>query len=129
MPLHSVKNALAFSVACALALVLSPRALDPFHDRSSDIGDLFDPVAMARSMCGHTAKPTARTVHLQLAEDTKPAPVVEKRLWSGLGNHGYKITTSQPEAQQYFDQCLRLFYAFNFGEAVASFRAASQIDP
>lgn len=47
----------------------------------------------------------------------------------GLGNHTHAITTSQPEAQAYFDQGLRLLFAFNHDEAIRAFRAAAQIDP
>ena len=34
-------------------------------------------------------------------------------LWDGLGTLTYKITTSDPQAQAYFDQGLRLAYGFN----------------
>src|SRR4051812_6718313 len=49
-----------------------------------------------------------------------PAPNfadVDPPLWDGLGTVGYKITTANREAQAYFDQGLRLAYAFNHGEA------------
>jgi tetratricopeptide (TPR) repeat protein len=49
--------------------------------------------------------------------------------FTGLGSLTYKITTASPDAQFFFDQGLKLFYAFNPGEAVASFRAASDADP
>ncbi|KAB7623911.1 hypothetical protein [Alkalilimnicola sp. S0819] len=39
------------------------------------------------------------------------------------------ITTAVPEAQQYFNQGLRLSYAFNHAEAIASFREAARLDP
>jgi tetratricopeptide (TPR) repeat protein len=50
-------------------------------------------------------------------------------LLEGLGDHHYEITTSAPLAQQYFDQGLRLYYAFNHTEAVRSFREAQRLDP
>jgi tetratricopeptide (TPR) repeat protein len=50
-------------------------------------------------------------------------------LIEGLGDHHYQITTSVPLAQQYFDQGLRLYYAFNHAEAVRSFRQAQRLDP
>lgn len=54
----------------------------------------------------------------------QPVPLLE-----GLGDHHYEITTSAPLAQQYFDQGLRLYYAFNHSEAVRSFREAQRLDP
>jgi tetratricopeptide (TPR) repeat protein len=41
----------------------------------------------------------------------------------------YPITTSVALAQQFFDQGLRLAYAFNHGEALRAFRKARTLDP
>src|SRR5262245_46781794 len=49
-----------------------------------------------------------------------PAPAFadsDPPLWDGLRSVTYKISTSSAEAQAYFDQGLRLAYAFNHGEA------------
>ena len=40
-------------------------------------------------------------------------------LFEGLGDHQHTITTTVPRAQAYFDQGLRLTYAFNHGEAIS----------
>ncbi len=50
-------------------------------------------------------------------------------LYKDLGDHHHAITTSSPQAQQYFDQGLRLTYGFNHAEAIRSFRAAQALDP
>jgi tetratricopeptide (TPR) repeat protein len=50
-------------------------------------------------------------------------------LWDNLGNLHYPITTTNPQAQQYFDQGLRLAYGFNHAEARRSFHHAQQLDP
>lgn len=50
-------------------------------------------------------------------------------LFDNLGSLHHPITTSSDRAQQYFDQGLRLVYAFNHGEAIRSFEAAAQEDP
>jgi tetratricopeptide (TPR) repeat protein len=50
-------------------------------------------------------------------------------LWDGLGSVTYQITTSSAAAQTYFDQGLRLTYAFNHGEAQRAFRKAQKLDP
>jgi tetratricopeptide (TPR) repeat protein len=50
-------------------------------------------------------------------------------LYDNLGTHHYTISTSVPRAQQYFDQGLRLYYAFNHGEAIRAFNEAARLDP
>lgn len=60
---------------------------------------------------------------LALLGAQEPVPLLE-----GLGDHHYEITTSAPLAQQYFDQGLRLYYAFNHAEAIRSFREAQRLD-
>src|SRR5713101_3612575 len=50
-------------------------------------------------------------------------------LMSGLGDLYHPVSTSNPEAQQFFDQGLRLIYAFNHDEAARSFQRASELDP
>ncbi|HET9412765.1 MAG TPA: hypothetical protein VFO74_01415, partial [Pseudolabrys sp.] len=62
----------------------------------------------------------------------KSAPAfadTEAPLWAGLGSVSYKITTANERAQAYFDQGLRLSYAFNHGEAQRAFRMAQKLDP
>lgn len=53
----------------------------------------------------------------------------EVPLLDGLGNHHYAITTHSDQAQAYFDQGLRLYYAFNHAEAIRAFREAQRQDP
>jgi tetratricopeptide (TPR) repeat protein len=50
-------------------------------------------------------------------------------LYDNLGEHHYSITTSVPLAQRYFDQGLRLYYAFNHQEAIRAFEQAARLDP
>jgi tetratricopeptide (TPR) repeat protein len=56
-----------------------------------------------------------------------PAPTVP--LYDNLGSFHVPISTSNPQTQQYFDQGMRLAYAFNHAEAVASFEEAARLDP
>jgi tetratricopeptide (TPR) repeat protein len=49
-------------------------------------------------------------------------------LYTDLGNHAYAITAARG-AQAYFDQGLRLTYAFNHAEAIRAFREAARHDP
>ena len=50
-------------------------------------------------------------------------------LYDNLGNHHYAISTRVPAAQRYFDQGLRLYYAFNHAEAIRAFEEAARLDP
>ncbi|HXH03433.1 MAG TPA: hypothetical protein VNN09_08940 [Candidatus Competibacteraceae bacterium] len=50
-------------------------------------------------------------------------------LYDNLGEHHHPITTQVPKAQQYFDQGLRLSYAFNHAEAIRAFTEAARLDP
>ena len=50
-------------------------------------------------------------------------------LMTGVGNVHHPVSTSNPEAQKFFDQGLRLIYAFNHDEAARSFQRAAELDP
>ena len=50
-------------------------------------------------------------------------------LMSGVGNVHHPVSASNPEAQKFFDQGLRLIYAFNHDEAARSFQRAADLDP
>jgi tetratricopeptide (TPR) repeat protein len=50
-------------------------------------------------------------------------------LYDDLGDHHWPISSRVPEVQAYFDQGIRLYYAFNHAEAVRAFREAQRRDP
>ena len=50
-------------------------------------------------------------------------------LYSNLGSHEYPVSTSNAQAQAYFNQGMRLYYAFNHAEAIRAFREAQRLDP
>ena len=60
------------------------------------------------------------------ATDAASAP---PPLWDNLGKLHFAIGTKNPLAQRYFDQGLRLSYAFNHAEAARAFRQAQSLDP
>jgi tetratricopeptide (TPR) repeat protein len=51
------------------------------------------------------------------------------QLFEGLGSFHRPVTTSSTLAQEYFDQGMRLLWAFNHDEAARSFAKAAALDP
>lgn len=127
----SIRPSDLFSTAvCAAALMLGA---GPSVAKESSIEELFDPAAMALSVCGPESKKAGYTnPNAQLAMAAALAATPEDpgpELWNNLGDHSFAITTDVPEAQAFFDQGLRLTYGFNHAEAVRAFRKAQLLDP
>ncbi len=61
---------------------------------------------------------------LGLTEGKPLAPKLE-----GLGTLSHAVTTDSEQAQGFFDQGLRLTYAFNHAEALRAFQEAARLDP
>jgi tetratricopeptide (TPR) repeat protein len=57
------------------------------------------------------------------------APAKPATLMTGMGDLHHPVSTKDPQAQQFFDQGLRLIYAFNHDEAARSFQRAADLDP
>src|SRR5262245_27606037 len=57
-----------------------------------------------------------------------PAAALAPEL-AGLGNLSMPVSTRNPAAQRFFDQGLRLLYAFNHQEARRAFDEAARLDP
>src|SRR5260221_3548296 len=89
----------------------------------------------------HTPATTGSPMMLRLTQTEVPraemsaassAPAFEDSeppLWAGLASITYKATTANERAPAYFDQCLRLAYAFNHGDAQRAIRMAQKLDP
>jgi tetratricopeptide (TPR) repeat protein len=56
------------------------------------------------------------------------APKASVPIYDNIGAHHYQISTRSPLAQRYFDQGLRLYYAFNHAEAIRAFDEAARVD-
>ena len=57
------------------------------------------------------------------------APAPTAVLATGLGDINHPVSTTNPEAQKFFNQGLAYLYGFNHEEAVKSFKQAAQLDP
>ncbi|HEX6014739.1 MAG TPA: hypothetical protein VFY87_23695 [Geminicoccaceae bacterium] len=100
---------------------------------------LLDPAYMAANICAPiparrtelykpgyqlaVAQAGSAAVATAVAADKSPV------LYDDLGTLSYPVATRAPEAQRYFDQGLRLAFAFNHAEARRAFRRAQAIDP
>src|SRR5690349_12378825 len=56
--------------------------------------------------------------------NTRPVTLVD-----GYGELHHPVSARNPEAQRFFDQGMKLVYAFNHQEAVRSFQHAAALDP
>ncbi|MGI9421068.1 MAG: tetratricopeptide repeat protein [Geminicoccaceae bacterium] len=124
------------AITCASALLVSGSAIVSSSGtiaKERSISELFDPTAMALSVCGPESRKAGYVnPNIELAMSTAIAATAEDpgpELWDDLGEYSFAITTDVPEAQAYFDQGLRLTYAFNHAEAVRAFRKAQLLDP
>lgn len=63
------------------------------------------------------------------AEHKEAAKSKQATLMAGYGNWHHPVSTKNAQAQAFFDQGLRLIYAFNHDEAVRSFQRAGELDP
>jgi tetratricopeptide (TPR) repeat protein len=70
--------------------------------------------------------PSFAQEHPDHAAPAKPKPAT---LMTGYGNWHHPVSTKNAQAQAFFDQGLRLIYAFNHDEAARSFQRAAEFDP
>jgi predicted Zn-dependent protease len=97
------------------------------------VSELLDPGVVAAGVCGPSGKHATTFKPMQLALVSSAEAVADDLadppLWEGLGTLSYPITTDSGMAQRYFDQGLRLAYAFNHAEAYRAFKKAQALDP
>ena len=116
-----------YRIARPIALILAAGTLvsaGPAHDH---------PVGAPGSL--HSRSMDQRGVHSMRAMIMASAAAVQQNevaavpLYDGLGKVHFPITTSNPQAQRYFDQGLGFAYGFNHAAAIAAFREAQRLDP
>ncbi|HEX9158695.1 MAG TPA: hypothetical protein VF835_00585 [Rhizomicrobium sp.] len=98
----------------------------------------LSPAALAADMSSaRTDMPHTDAGGMRMIMTLPPVPpMVERKtdkpgapLFDGYGDHHHPISTSNPKAQAYFDQGVRMLFAFNHPEAIRSFREAARLDP
>ena len=63
------------------------------------------------------------------AAPAKTNPASSPKLLPGLGDVHHPVSTKNSQAQQFFDQGLKLVFGFNHDEARKSFQRAAELDP
>jgi tetratricopeptide (TPR) repeat protein len=123
-------HALSIAVLCAIGLAPSS---------GSSVTDAFDPLLAANAYCGPRAGgvPAPLATLVLAAAETAPfrpvpmAPALKEApvLYGNLGTVTLKAGTRSARAQAWFDQGVRLLFAFNHAEAIRAFREAQALDP
>jgi len=80
---------------------------------------------LAPKLAMNFVKCTSAKYLLEVVDTTKQI----SPLFNNLGNLHFSISTKNERAQAFFDQGLKLSYAFNHAEAHRSFMEASRLDP
>ena len=80
--------------------------------------------SVALAGCGGNADSQSGSLPVQNLAQRAGAPLFE-----GMGEYHMPITTTDVDAQRYFDQGMVLAFGFNHAESIRSFRAAQTLDP
>ena len=87
-------------------------------------------ILIALTILSLIAVPAVARIHDARALAADPAnaegPIAPKL--EGLGDYHFAVTTQSPESQRFFNQGLRLTYAFNHSEALRAFKEAARLD-
>jgi tetratricopeptide (TPR) repeat protein len=115
-------------VLAALTLGSMNPATQPKY--SAELLNYLDPTTRLASLCGgENGSGSMRAKLMIAAAVVQSAEAPKMRLYDGLGQVHFPITTSNPLAQKYFDQGMGFAYGFNHAAAIASFREAQKLDP
>jgi len=86
-------------------------------------------LAIAPALCIATLTPCECAFAQEHAEHSAGAQAKSASLMTGYGDWHHPVSTKNVQAQAFFDQGLRLIYAFNHDEAMRSFQRAGELDP
>src|SRR6266851_3648028 len=97
--------------------------------RVSTIGTVFRPAIFVTCTIILSFTTILNFTNSAAAQDHAMGTVKPVTMMAGLGDLHHPVSTKNAEAQEFFDQGLRLIYAFNHDEAARSFRKAAELDP
>ena len=131
----------AIVIAVAGAGLAGLAVFGPTQAQKPGAAQSFDPLFAQGAACAPAQKgrpPLLERLVLAQAETApfKPGQQPGQRaaegkppLYKDLGKLHVPVSTRNAQAQAYFDQGMRLAFAFNHAEAARAFRAAQQLDP
>lgn len=124
------------TIMATALLSLCPVALTQAERPGAGFDPLFDQAMCTPAQAGRPplllamlAAQTETAPFRATQQERKPAAAGDPPLYGNLGSLHLQVSTSSPKAQAYFDQGLRLVFAFNHAEAARAFRAAQRHDP
>ena len=135
---------LVLTLASASIVTIGTTHISPTLASLLEDARTFDPLFTIGNLCapGLTGAPPLLTKLILAKAETAPfqpgqtlmangdkSVIDMPPIYSGLGTLHYPISTANRKAQAYFDQGIRLTFAFNHAEAGRAFRAAQQLDP
>jgi tetratricopeptide (TPR) repeat protein len=143
--MNTLAAGLGLALMSATSLSAAP-ATEFFDPLLSDAAALCGPTGMdqrklfafyqkiAAAAQAAKAKSEPKSEKTETKSEPKSDPPVfgasaDAPLYDNLGSISFKVTTKRFLAQRYFDQGLRLAYAFNHPEARRAFRTAQKHDP
>ena len=141
---HMKAREITVTLAAAGIVTLGTFAVAPSLAGWQETPAYFDPLFLNGKACAPAqagVPPLLRKLIIAKAETAPFQPGQRKAgknekvtadappLFKDLGGLQYKISTANAQAQAYFDQGLRLTFAFNHAEAARAFRAAQKLDP
>src|SRR5512147_203137 len=122
-----------------LALLLAGAFATQPTASSNESAAAFDPLLSGNALCGSPAAGRPVLLHglLLAATETapfqpqpvKPAVADAPMLYDNLGNLAFEAGTRSGKSQAWFNQGMRLAFAFNHAEAQRAFREAQKADP
>lgn len=128
-----MRTKLALSMA-ASAIVFTGIGLKVTSTEKTEAVPFIAPDMIARSICGENPDAIAkrRAVFVSAASAWAreiAAPSGNEASLPVHASYRYAISTTVPEAQDWFDRGLAQMFNFNHAEAVSAFRKAQEIDP
>jgi tetratricopeptide (TPR) repeat protein len=117
-----------------IALASSADRAHAFDPLLNSIGGVCAPTAAGQpALLQALVASVAATPRKSETAPFQPAPMKaapgDVPLYKDLGRMGFKLDKVSPRVQAYFDQGLRLSFAFNHAEAQRAFQAAQKLDP
>src|SRR3569833_4196461 len=89
---------------------------------------LMKSIWLAAALCGVTAAPlpAQSAMHMDHSDSAAPKTPI---IMDGYGSGGFKITTTNPQAQAFFDNGMQLAHAFAHKAAIEAMTEAVRLDP